>query len=1203
MQAAGAVHWGKNIIGRPAAGLLAFLLAIAWALPAAGSEPWVPLAQTAFQQLGVPEGLPNIVVFSTAQDPDGFLWFGTGDGLGRWDGYRFRVFRPDPRAPDSLPDNFIQVLHIDGHGRLWVGSASGGLVRYDSTHENFVRYGIEGRDSGRIEIRAICDDGAGGLWVGGGAGLYRLRAGATSLRHVANPVPSEPTALAGERVVSLLRDRNGVLWFGTGRGLYRQEGAGEHFAPVKLTENPQAVAALRQDASGTVWAGTNGAGVFLISADGKTVLPVPRANPAAQPPPQSLDVEAMVEARPGEMWLGTSGEGIVAIDETSFATRHMRHDATRSSSLAEDTVGDLFKDRGGLVWVGTAHGVSWTNPAADGIQTVFSAPGRPNAISDADVGHVFVAPNNSIWLGLVHDGVNIIDPGFAQVTRLPPHGDFPATIVTALADGPRQPGGPGVFIGTWRGLFHADATGGNLVRVPMPAPTPERAVLSLARDGNTLWIGHTAGLDRLMLDVGPGAPQAVQHALAGARLSDSRVRVILPDSTGKLWIGTFDGVNLFDPATGQVMQARPDPAISNGMPNGLVTSLLLDRKKRLWVATTSGIYRLKNDPARGPLQFQHLGTEDGLPNASVDELLQAPDGQIWASTDDGLAKIDPDTLRVTAFHEPDGLAIPSYWDGSGAMTQTGTLLFGGAGGLTLVRPDKLAPSPALAHLVLSELRIGGQKVPVAPFNQPGGTRTLTIAPQANSLSVEFSALDYASAARTHYAYKLSGFDQDWIATDPSRRLATYNNLPAGQYVLRLRAESAAGGAAAATLNIPIIVRPAWFETIWCRCAAAVLSVAAILLVIRLQTIRLRQRQHELELQIAKRTAELRASNRDLAHAASVLSDLGVIGQQITANLDTDTVFAIVHEHIARLLDAPYCAIYLLQKLSRAPVLRFARWNGLGLDAAGSEIAKYETHVLSAIAERQEIIVVPSQGPSLLCAPLVAVDRVIGVMLIRSPRAQAYVEQDRLIFRTLCAYAAIALGNAETLVALADMRVQLEHLAYTDLLTDLPNRRAYTEQLERIAARCTETGEQCALLLIDIDRFKHINDNFGHDAGDALLAETARLLCGAVRARDLVSRLGGDEFAIILCDVKTPEDVENTCDRIAAQFLAGIRFQEAIIDASVSIGVALFPTDGATEELLYKAADMALYEAKRAGRNTWRRFVPADRMVLRRVRAE
>ncbi len=1198
MPAAGVMRWT-----RIARCWMAVLLAPVWAAscvsPATAAEHWAALADTSFQQLSVQDGLPNIVTFGVAQDSDGFLWFGTGGGLGRWDGYRFLVFRPDARVTDSLPDNFIQVLHTDPEGRLWIGTISGGLARFDSAHENFVRYGIEGRKSGRFEIRAICDDGAGGLWVGGGSGLYRLAAGATTLRHLENPVPG----VAGDRVISLLRDRDGVVWFGTARGLYREAGHTEQFAAVRLGDKPHAVPVLRQDASGTIWAGTNGAGVFRISGDASTIRQVTQADPGSLPPVQSLDVEAMAEVRPGEMWLGTNGDGIVAVDEATLANRRMRHDATRPSSLAEDTVWDLFKDRGGIVLASTSHGVSWTRPDATGIQTIFSAPQRPDAISDPDVTQVLVAPDHKIWLGLVHDGLNIIDPDTAHVTRLPPRTDLPTSIVDALADGPQPAGGPGIFIGTWRGLFHADWSGGNMVRVPMPAPLPERAITALASDRHTLWIGHNGGLDRLALDAAPGRSATVEHALAGARLSDPRVRAILPTATGKLWIGTFDGVDLFDPATGQVTQEHADPADLNAMPNGLVTSLLLDRKGRLWVSTTGGIYRLKGDGADGRLQFTRLGTEDGLPNASVDRLLQATDGQIWASTDDGLARIDPDSMRITAFQEAEGVAIPSYWAGSGAVTQTGTLLFGGAGGLTIVQPDRLIQSPAGTHLVISDLRVGGRRLPVAPYNHPGSVSSVAVAPRAHSLSVEFSALDYANAARIHYAYKLDGFDSDWIVTEPSRRLATYNNLPPGRFVLRIRASPVAGGSAAATLLLPIIVEPAWYQTNWCRCAAALLTIAAIFLVIRLQTIRLRARQRELENQIANRTAQLRETNRELAHAASVLSDLGVIGQQITANLDTDTVFVIVHEHIARLLDAPHCAIYLLQKPARTPVLRFAHWNGLDLDAAGAELAVHETQVLSAIAERREIAVSASEGPSLLCGPLVVVDRVVGVMLIRSPRPGAYPDQARLIFRTLSAYAAIALGNAETLVALADMRVQLEHLAYTDLLTNLPNRRAYTERFERIAAGGADAHVQCALLLIDIDRFKHINDSFGHDAGDALLAETARLLCGAVRARDIVARLGGDEFAILLCEVTGLDDVENACDRIGAQFAAGIRFGDMVIDATVSIGVALFPADGDTQELLYKAADMALYEAKRAGRNTWRRFTPADRNVPRRVQAE
>jgi diguanylate cyclase (GGDEF)-like protein len=1203
MPAAGVVRWTKTCIGL-LAGLVVLLVSAAALRQAVAAPFWVTRANTIFQTFAAEQGFPTAVVFDTAMDRDGFLWVATGDGLVRWDGYRARVYHPHPRSPGGLPDNFIQALHVDAHGGLWIGTAAGGLARYSPATDDFRTYGIAGVADTRIEIDAFADDGAGGLWVGGEGGLYHLSLGAKDM----DRAPSQPKAAAGvprDRVLALLRDKAGVLWAGTEAGLFRRNPSSLAFTPIKLGDKPGAAAALARDGTGMIWVATPGFGVFRVSGDGTEAHQVIEPAVATGQPIQMSVVYTIAEVRPGVIWLGTASSGIIAVDEASLAMHRLRHDPATPTSLADDAVFRLYRDRTGIVWAATAHGLCRADPANISIMTMLSARGEPNRITDPDIDIIRTAPDGRLWLGLVHDGVNILDPATGTITAVPPSNDFPAAIVDGLAAGPD---GRGMYVGTWRGLFYASADGKSVRRIALPGTSPNSAVTGLAAMNGALWIGSN-GLKRMQVNPQSPGTGVVESVVSPDRLTDSRVRVLTPDGTGKLWIGTFDGINLFDPVSGKIVQAVTDPADPTTLSPGLTACLFVDNRHRLWVCTGGGLSLLTGQAANGRLIFRRLGVEDGLPNLNVDTLLQAKDGVLWASTDDGLARIDPDTLHIEALHAADGVVLPAYWNNSGAVAPDGHLVFGGPGGLTIIDPDRLASRPAPGHLALSALWVGGKPVPVGRFNGTASPSSLVVQPDANSIAVEFSALDMIDPRRIAYAYKLDGFDNAWVETDASRRVASYSNLPPRRYVLRLRSSVRPGIWQDAPLTLPITVMPAWYQTVWCRLAAGLLTFAAILIVIRMQTLRLRARQHELEKQIAERTAELRTSNRDLAHAAAILGDLSVIGQQITANLDTDTVFTIVHDHVAGLLGAPHCAIYLLHQPSRTPVPRFVARNGRKTEAAAAGIAPYLPYVVRAIQERQEITVgfdEPTDVAGLMCAPLIVLDRVIGVMVIQSRDGAPYGDRERMIFRTLCAYGAIALGNAETLAALADTRAQLEQLAYTDIITNLPNRRAFGAAFDRCAALYHDQGAACALLLIDIDRFKHVNDAFGHDAGDALLAETAQRLSRAVRAHDIVARLGGDEFAIILCHVRHAADVEQACERVAAQFTVAVEFETLRIQASVSIGAALFPADGETQELLYKAADQALYEAKRSGRNTWRQFAPArypDLVFRRQVQAK
>ena len=328
------------------------------------------------------------------------------------------------------------------------------------------------------------------------------------------------------------------------------------------------------------------------------------------------------------------------------------------------------------------------------------------------------------------------------------------------------------------------------------------------------------------------------------------------------------------------------------------------------------------------------------------------------------------------------------------------------------------------------------------------------------------------------------------------------------------------------------------------------------------------------------------SKRAFLQTTQTLLALGTAAQEITATLDVETVLVVLLHHVGALLEAPFAAIYLLDESSGR---LFAQQPGpsepgaVALEDPGSNIAR-------AARERREVHGAPGGcGPaSQLCAPMIASGRLIGVLCIRAPRPRAYAQGETMILRTIAAYGAIGLNHARTLDALARAQAQLEHLAYSDGLTHLPNRRLYNRELGRLLARSHRHTRRFALLLIDLDRFKLVNDTLGHDTGDALLAEVAARLQASLRKGDFVARLGGDEFALLLGDITDEAELASACARLADCFQAPIPVGETAIKTSISVGAAIYPDDARTAETLYRAADQALYCSKRGGRDTWRK---------------
>lgn len=838
---------------------LALGISLAVAAPAAQQPTQTRLADITFQHITQDQGLPNAIAAALVQDGQGFLWIGSPGGLARWDGYRFRVYQADPTREGGLPDNYVQALFSDARGRLWVGTTSAGLLRYEPATDRFVRYPIGGeRGLSHVSVRQMLDDGEGGLWIVTEGGLDRLAAGDGRIEHASQGW----AAAAGTQVRVLLRDRKGVLWLGSAAGLFRREPGGGPLQAVPLgsggTVQPEV---LSQDSAGRIWVGSQQHGVFVLPDDGHAPA-VALHEPAS---PDSLDllgdsqVAGLAEVRPGEMWVATQTQGLVAVDFAEGRTRRIRHVPAWPMSLADNALRALYRDRAGLIWVATNRGLSRYDPHQAGVLTRFGvAPDGGNAFDarfiGTEISWIQPMPDGRIWLGTHNSGIDILDAAGARVGALRPDGSRPETalppdIVLVMAPAPDG----GLFIGTKRGLYRADAAGRRVARVALAGRDPAASVWVLLADGNDLWIGGQAdGLWRL--DLKRGKAEAV--ALAAPGLSDQRVTVLARDgqAPGRLWVGTRNGLNRVDAARRSVVRWLPGPVQMGSLSAGFITALLADAQGRLWVGSYGGGIDVLPAAGQGAdARPQRLGVTEGLPDSTVNTLLSDLRGHVWASTDNGLARVDAKTLAVVALRRAEGVVFPTYWTASAARTASGELLFGGGGGMTVVQPDQLQAWTYLPRVLVTDIKLGGQAVPAPAEDAP-----LTVVPEANKLSVEFSSTDFSAPERNRYAFKLEGYDADWVATDPTRRLAAYANLPPGDYRLRLRASNRDGQWGEHELALPIRVLPAWHQTWWFR-AAVVLALGLLMLAaVRVRTRLLRHRQRELELKVRQRTAELEA---------------------------------------------------------------------------------------------------------------------------------------------------------------------------------------------------------------------------------------------------------------------------------------------------------------------------------------------------------
>jgi diguanylate cyclase (GGDEF)-like protein len=830
-------------------------------VPAPAADRWTGLASTVFRNYGHDQGMPHPVATALVQGHDGFIWIGTQGGLARWDGYRFKAYKADPSVSGSLPDNWVQTLYVDSAGRLWVGTTSGRLARYDSLHDRFDTVSL-GLKAGQIHVAAIVDDGHGGLWIGTDDGLRHLDAKA----RLVGVVHGGAQGLPDGRTQTVLRDRSGTLWVGTATGLAGWAAGASGFVQISLGGSMRGVSALFQGEDGRLWIGTVRNGLFVIDRQNATPRPI---GEDAHLPPSA--VSSIREVGPHEIWAGLRSSGVVSVNTSTGSATLIQHDRTVPTSLAHNDIWALLRDDAGSMWAGGTGGLSYHPRNSGLITTVFGAQQRPGGLNASDVVSILATRDGHVWLGYIDGGVDVIDPSRGLIaalrpSRASPDRSLPRETVFSMVEGR----GGKVYIGTRRGLYVSDLSARVVRLLTLRGRDPHNPVNALLYDAGVLWVGGE--YDGVWAIVPSGGARTADRVVfapsAKGKLTNPNTNILLRGAGRDVWVGTRNGLNRIDLDTHRIETIAADQTDPYALPAGFVAALQLDRAGRLWVGTFGGgLAVMTGRDVRGRLQFRRFGVSDGLPHFNVDSLSLDGTGTLWAGTDDGLARIDPHTLNIRAVRPADGGVLRDYFVGARGSTAAGEALFGAKDGFTVVRPGTPPAWRFRPRIVVTDLRVGGNSVPVGPYNETRTPTQLVLTPETNTLAVEFSALDFTAPDHNRFSYRLDGFDQRWTETDPSRRLAAYTNLPAGDYTLRLRGSNREGLWTERTLALRISVLPAWYQHLWFRLTMVALLALAILALVRWRTAHLRRKQRELEHQIVERTIDLSAANERLTQLA------------------------------------------------------------------------------------------------------------------------------------------------------------------------------------------------------------------------------------------------------------------------------------------------------------------------------------------------
>jgi signal transduction histidine kinase/ligand-binding sensor domain-containing protein len=828
-----------------------------------------------FSRLTRAQGLSQTRVSKIVQDDRGFIWFATLYGLNRYDGYTFRLFNHEASDPRSLSDSDIHNLFKDRDGRLWVGSLSDVIDRYDPTTETFIHHRLV--DSASSDLigsserlnppRHITQDGVGMLWVATAMGLYRMDPAtgrATRFRHRSD----DPASLSSDDVKSASVDRNGMLWVATGEGVDAfDRGSARVTMRVPLRE-PREMS-IYEDRSGMLWIiHASGDGLAVLDRQSGVLTQYSFAEHRTRPD-KLTGVSSIIEDADAQLWIGTQADGLLRLDRSQLKATRYRNDPLNAESLAENRTTTLMQDHEGNIWVGLGAT-------------------EPN----------YFTPKAATFIPLPFDLGNSDNLGEKLVNALyeDRHGIL--------------------WVGTTGALNRYDKATRSYTKIQLPDPANGTDVLSVVEDGSdALWVG-TSGQGIAKLDLASGKSKLYRYTTSNpSGLSNDTITHLLVDHSGTLWATTLDGLNRYDPVTDSFRSFRLDPerrtaeyvsAVedSNGTLwiNGLggvlhfdpATERLLEFKEGLviqgygllaasngeiWAGTQQGLYRFDPSAHTSRLYTEH----DGLAGNAISCLLEDTHHDIWMSTTEGLSRFLTKTGRFRNYSVQDGLPGRDFSGWSACFRNPrGVLYFGGFVGAVEFNPEALVDNPFTPPVVLTRLELAGVPVQIgraSPLQQAiGYTQVLHLSSSQRSLALEFAALSFRSPSTNRYRYRLEGLDTSWQEVGSDRRIASYTTLPPGAYSFRVQGATNRGPWSEPGAQLRITIERPWWATWEFRALAA---AVALTFAFGIYVYRVRQLAKTLEIRFEERTGERTRIARDL-HDTLLQSFHGLLLQLRTA---------------------------------------------------------------------------------------------------------------------------------------------------------------------------------------------------------------------------------------------------------------------------------------------------------------------------------
>lgn len=812
--------------------------------------------------------------FAIVEDKEGFIWFGTVDGLYRFDGFNYKIFRNNPNNINSLSNNTIRGMALDNKGIIWIATQGGGLDAFDPSNEKFINYRHFGQKDNELSgnsLWSVLIDHNNDVWVGvAGKGIDKIEQKTGKIKHY-SVLENGGDIFQDQIIRSLLEDRDGFIWAGvTDLGLSCIDpgtGKTKNYKTKINNENSlsnNSAYELYLGSDQKIWIATFGGGINIFEKENEKFTHLISGNDHSSI--ISDLTYSVAERLPGEYWIATE-YGLSIFFQKSGNVKNFQQNDNKRITISENRIRKIFIDSKGIVWAGTESGVEKFVTQSN-FRTYTDFFNQKSGNNSAIVKAIY-SDDDYFWIGFIDYGLL----RYSYKTHSSKH--YFGNSVTSqnrnvsnvnaiLSDKNKN-----LWIGDWNyGLLKYNNKTDKFDNISngyfeKNRLSDNRIQRIIEDKRGILWIGTEGGLNRYNISTDEFICYKHNPNNSNSLSSNSiQSQAMVFDKDSNLWIGTWSyGLNKIEftdsnRVNANFMRWMYDPTNPNSLPNNNVISLLYDTTA-LWIGTFGG------GLSRFDLEtnyFTTYTTNDGLPNNTIFAICKDKNGNLWLSTDYGISMFDPNEKTFSNYTQEDGLQDNHFFWGAAFMNSKGTIFFGGIKGVNSFFPENVKPNRVKAKPVIVDVRLFNNSLGVDRYNS--SSNEIHFYYYENFISFEFAALDYSEPNSNQYRYKLDGFDEEWIYSNNLNQ-ASYTNLPPDNYTFLLQVSNSDGIWNDEILSLNVIIIPPWWKTSIAKILLTILFFSLIISIHLLRINILNKQKKHLEQQVKERTIEINKKNDEL----------------------------------------------------------------------------------------------------------------------------------------------------------------------------------------------------------------------------------------------------------------------------------------------------------------------------------------------------